>query len=121
LVNSLPREFLPSRAASSAPVSALSPASPVRFLNESIVRVKVGVSTRSYLQQLLLQRVVSEQLFFKFLGMQRVGLVDGLSQICLRPVVQLFDLVDLICVEDVFITYLLEEPRKVIKNCHQRL
>ena len=62
----------------------------------------------------MLQRVVSEQFFFKFLGMQRVGLVDRLGQIRLCPVVQLFDLIDLICVKDVFITYLLEEPRREI-------
>ena len=46
--------------------------------------------------------------------MQRVGLVDGLSQIRLGPVVQLFDLIDFICVEEVFIAYLLEEPRRKI-------
>lgn len=63
-----------------------------------------------HLQKLVPDSLVCKQLFFKLLGVQRVGLVDRISQVGLSTIVEFLDLVDLVRVENVFVADLLEEP-----------
>ena len=73
----------------------------------------------SHLQELFLQAVVLEELLLELLRVERVGLVDGVRELGLRPIVEFFDLVDLVRVKDVLVANLLQEPtpqRKRLRN-----
>jgi len=53
--------------------------------------------------------LVVDQFLFELLRVEGVGLVDAVGQLCLGLIVQFFDFVDLISVEDVLIANFLQE------------
>jgi hypothetical protein len=59
--------------------------------------------------QLTFEGLVVDQFLFELLGVERISFVDAVGQLCLGLVVELFDLVDLICVEDVLVANFLQE------------
>ena len=62
--------------------------------------------------QFFLEILVSQKFFLELLCMKGVGLVDTFCEFSLGLVIEFLDLVNLFCVENIFVANFLEEPEQ---------